>query len=130
VENNKFYRPEPFYFTSGRKATDEDDVFHYVSYVWSKGNIYEIDGLREGPIIISENVTYEDWVNKVKPAILDRINLYANNEIKFNLLALVPDKREKLTQQMQEQLKRKAYISRLLSTEDKSGIENVEVKLI
>jgi ubiquitin carboxyl-terminal hydrolase L5 len=128
VENNKFYRPEPFIFTSTRKATDEDDVFHYVSYVWSKGNIYEIDGLREGPIIISENVTYEDWVNKVKPAILDRINLYANNEIKFNLLALVPDKREKLSDQMQEQLKRKAYISRLLITEDKSGIENVEVK--
>jgi len=83
--------------------------------------------LREGPILISENVSYSDWVSKVKPAILDRINLYANNEIKFNLLALVPDKRNKLAEQKQEQLKRKAYISRLLGSEVKSGNEDKEV---
>lgn len=123
-------RPEPFIFTSNRKATDEDDVFHYVSYIWFKGNIYEIDGLREGPILISENVSYGEWVNKVKPAILDRINLYANNEIKFNLLALVPNKRNKLAEQKQEQLKRKAYISMLLGVEDKNETEDKEVILI
>ena len=83
--------------------------------------------MREGPILICENVSYKDWVNKVRPSILDRINLYANNEIKFNLLALVPDKRMKLNEQKQEQIRRKAYILRLLGQEEKSESTDKDV---
>ena len=94
VEHNKFSHPEPFIFTK-TKAEDGDDVFHFVAYIHFKNAIYEIDGLRSGPILIEENVKNEEWIKKVKPSILNRINLYAKNEIKFNLLALVPDRLEK-----------------------------------
>jgi hypothetical protein len=83
--------------------------------------------LREGPILICENVSYKDWVNKVRPSILDRINLYANNEIKFNLLALVPDKRMKLNEQKEENNKRKAYIQRILGIEQNNDLEDTKV---
>ena len=88
-EHNKFSHPEPFIFTK-IKAKDGDDVFHFVAYIHFKNAIYEIDGLRNGPILIENNVKNEEWIKKVKPSIQSRINLYSQSEIKFNLLALVP----------------------------------------
>jgi ubiquitin carboxyl-terminal hydrolase L5 len=85
--------------TSKRAATDEDDVFHYVSYIHFKNNIYELDGLREGPILIAENIPNENWIETIKPSILNRISLYTSNEIKFNLLALVPNRILKATEE-------------------------------
>ena len=127
VEHNKFSHPEPFIFTK-TKAEDGDDVFHFVAYIHFKNAIYEIDGLRSGPILIEENVKNEEWIKKVKPSILNRINLYAKNEIKFNLLALVPDRLEKAKKVEADLQKRKNYIKTLIDnpenkSEDKDLIE-------
>ena len=113
VEHNKFSHPEPFIFTK-TKAEDGDDVFHFVAYIHFKNAIYELDGLRNGPILIEENVKNEEWIKKVKPSILNRINLYAKNEIKFNLLALVPDRLEKAKKVEADLQKRKNYIKNLI----------------
>ena len=129
IEHNKFAKPEPFVFSQKRKATEEDEVFHYVSYIHFKNNIYEIDGLQEGPILLAENVSPASWIDKLKPIILNRINLYANNEIKFNLLALVPDRREKLIAEESELVKRIEYINRIL-TNTKSEDVDVSQKFI
>lgn len=118
LEHNKFARPEPFVFTQKRKAKEDDDVFHFVGYVHFKNNIYEIDGLRDGPILIAEGVNNNEWIEKVKPAILNRINLYANNEIKFNLMAVVPDKRLKAKETEKELTSRRNYINAVLSVSD------------
>ena len=116
-EHNKFSHPEPFIFTK-TKAKDGDDVFHFVAYLHFKNSIYEIDGLQNGPILIENNVKNEEWIKKVKPSILNRINLYAKNEIKFNLLALVPDRLEKAKKLDEDLKKRKNYIKGLI---DKTG---------
>ena len=124
LEHNKFAHPEPFVFTK-KKAKDGDDVFHFVAYIHFKNSIYEIDGLQKGPILIEENVKNEDWIKKVKPSIQERINLYAKSEIKFNLLALVPDRLEKAKKLDEDLKKRKTYIEGLIngtvkpSTDDK-----------
>lgn len=88
--------------------------------------------MRDGPILISEGVEYKDWIQKIKPVILDRINLYANNEIKFNLLALVPDKRIKFIQEKALNENKKAYITRKLSKEQEqeNSSDDKEVKII
>ena len=112
-EHNKFSHPEPFIFTK-TKAKDGDDVFHFVAYLHFKNSIYEIDGLQNGPILIENNVKNEEWIKKVKPSILNRINLYAKNEIKFNLLALVPDRLEKAKKLDEDLKKRKNYIKGLI----------------
>ena len=127
VEHNKFSHPEPFIFTK-TKAVDGDDVFHFVAYIHFKNAIYEIDGLQNGPILIKENVKNEDWIKEVKPSILNRINLYAQSEIKFNLLALVPDRLEKAKKVEADLQKRKNYIKTLIDnpenkSEDKDLIE-------
>lgn len=114
-EHNKFSKPEPFVFSKSRKGEEKDDIFHFVAYIHFKNNIYEIDGLREGPILIQENVSNENWIDKVKPCIISRINLYSANEIKFNLLSVVPDRRFKSMEQINELEKRKPYIQNLLA---------------
>ncbi|MCQ2820559.1 MAG: hypothetical protein MJ252_25115 [archaeon] len=117
-EHNKFSRPEPFEFVRTREPTEDDDVFHFIGYIHFKDKIYEIDGLQEGPILIEDNVKYEEWISKVKPAIISRIELYAGHEIKFNLLAVVEnklDKAEKLSNELNEKI---AYAQRIISGED------------
>ena len=113
-EHNKFSHPEPFIFTK-IKAKDGDDVFHFVAYIHFKNAIYEIDGLRNGPILIENNVKNEEWIKKVKPSIQSRINLYSQSEIKFNLLALVPDRLEKAKKNEENLIKRKNYIEGLIN---------------
>lgn len=122
-EHNKFSRPEPFVFSGKKKSDDSDeDIFHFVAYINFKENIYEIDGLRDGPILISENANQNNWVEKVKPSIIERIQLYASNEIKFNLLALVPDRRLRALEYEKEIFNRRSYIEKLMSGENDVNI--------
>lgn len=90
-----------------KQASDDDDVFHYVTYVHHLGNIWELDGLRDGPILIEENVPENEWIERVKPSIMNRISLYATNEIKFNLMAIIPDRKAKFNKNIDELLNKR-----------------------
>lgn len=81
-------------------ATKDDDVFHFVSYVPIQGRLYELDGLKEGPLdhgVIPES---GDWLELAKPIIEQRMAKYAAGEIHFNLMALVQDKLERYRSEM------------------------------
>ena len=127
TEHNKFSHPEPFVFTK-KIAKDGDDVFHFVSYIHFKNAIYEIDGLQPGPILIEDNVKNEEWIKKVKPSIQNRINLYSQSEIKFNLLAIVPDKLEKAKKVEEDLNKRKKYVEGLINGTQKPSSEDKDME--
>ncbi|XP_069497176.1 ubiquitin carboxyl-terminal hydrolase isozyme L5 isoform X2 [Ambystoma mexicanum] len=89
--HNSFARQQMFEFDAKPSAKDED-AFHFVSYVPVYGRLYELDGLREGPIDLGP-CNQEDWISAVRPVIEKRIQKYSEGEIRFNLMAIVTDRK-------------------------------------
>uniref|UniRef100_A0A5G2R8I4 Ubiquitin carboxyl-terminal hydrolase n=1 Tax=Sus scrofa TaxID=9823 RepID=A0A5G2R8I4_PIG len=84
----------------------EEDAFHFVSYVPVNGRLYELDGLREGPIDLGA-CNQDDWISAVRPVIEKRIQKYSEGEIRFNLMAIVSDRKmiyEQKIAELQRQL--------------------------
>ena len=84
-----------------QKGGIDQDIFHFVSYIPYEGNVYELDGLQSGPIVLNkDNTTNTDWMMVARTAIQQRMSTLPG-EIKFNLMAVIRDKRvglyEKLT---------------------------------
>lgn len=50
------------------------------------GKVYELDGLKEGPILLGEIDNGADWWTVAKPALESRMNRYSATETHFNLL--------------------------------------------
>lgn len=89
------------YMLSGNTRTNlqqnkNHDSYHFVSYVPIEGKLYELDGLKDYPIDHGPPESGEDWTEKFRRVIKQRIqdNKLLSNEIRYNLMAVVPDKRE------------------------------------
>jgi ubiquitin carboxyl-terminal hydrolase L5 len=90
--HNSFARPAMLGERGKREATGDDEVFHFVAYVPRGGRLYELDGLQEAPIDLGPHEE-GGWLLSALPAITERIARYSAKEIKFNLLAVVGDRR-------------------------------------
>lgn len=60
--HNSFSKKEPF-FVEKSKNTEGGEAYHFVSFILHNNSIYEIDGLKKGPILHKDNVLGEDWVD-------------------------------------------------------------------
>jgi len=97
--HNSFSRQNLFEFDQ-KMATKDDDVFHFVSYVPINGRLYELDGLKEGPVDHGAIPSEGDWLNLARPVIEQRMARYQAGEIHFNLMAIVQDKLVRYKEQM------------------------------
>ncbi|XP_025751597.1 ubiquitin carboxyl-terminal hydrolase isozyme L5 isoform X3 [Manacus vitellinus] len=103
--HNSFARQQMFEFDA-KSSAKEEDAFHFVSYVPVNGRLYELDGLREGPIDLGA-CNQDDWISAVRPVIEKRIQKYSEGEIRFNLMAIVSDRKmiyEQRIAELQQQL--------------------------
>merc|ERR1712154_415442 len=82
----------------GKKAEKDDDVFHFVSFVPIDGRIYELDGLKAGPVDLGP--AGDDWTDSVKPIIEARMQKYQQGEIHFNLMAVIQDRTVRYNNQL------------------------------
>lgn len=100
--HNSFARQTLFELDSKNQNKDED-VYHFIGYVPIDGRLYELDGLKEGPIDLGAIVSGQNWIDIVRPIIEKRMNKYSEGEIHFNLMAIVSD-RQKIYQQQIDKL--------------------------
>lgn len=77
--------------TSGRMACE---AFHFVSFVPINGHLFELDGLKPFPMDHGTWEPNEDWTDKFRRVITNRIDISnGEQDIRFNLMAVVPDRR-------------------------------------
>ncbi|ODQ51448.1 hypothetical protein SAICODRAFT_9098 [Saitoella complicata NRRL Y-17804] len=86
----------------------EEDVFHFIAYVPVDGCLWELDGLKKGPNKIGE-CTKENWTRLAAPRIQERITKYSQEEIRFNLLAVIQNP---LHTHLQKQARNKALLEK------------------
>jgi ubiquitin carboxyl-terminal hydrolase L5 len=80
----------------GKETETEDNVsesYHFIAYLPYRGRVWELDGLKHGPLECAElEDSQSNWVEAVHPALSGKMAAYsAAGDIRFNLLALVED---------------------------------------
>ncbi|XP_058791059.1 ubiquitin carboxyl-terminal hydrolase calypso isoform X2 [Phymastichus coffea] len=72
------------------------EAFHFVSYVPINGKLFELDGLKPYPMDHGPWKETEEWTEHFKRVIMDRLGISTGEQlqdIRFNLMAVVPDRR-------------------------------------
>jgi ubiquitin carboxyl-terminal hydrolase L5 len=100
--HNSFSRQTLFELDNSKNQKDED-VYHFISYLPIDGRLYELDGLKEGPIDLGA-IGDKNWLDVVRPVIEKRIQKYSEGEIHFNLMAIVSDRQMLCQRQLDKML--------------------------
>lgn len=102
------------YVISGNQRTNlqqqkKHEAYHFVSYVPINNRLYELDGLKNYPIDHGPFDPKEDWTEKFRNVIKQRLlankasdDSTVSNEIRYNLMAVVPDKRVRLKTELKK----------------------------
>jgi ubiquitin carboxyl-terminal hydrolase L5 len=137
--HNAFGRQDAFLQEGKVHAPSEsDEAFHFVAYVPQNNNttVYELDGLQKGPIVVgSVDETMKDesagdnketddnaWLSIARAAIQERM-VAGGDHVKFNLMAVIEDKRVKLQTDL-EGLQQDANANAYTETMEALQLEN------
>nr|XP_039268928.1 ubiquitin carboxyl-terminal hydrolase isozyme L5-like [Styela clava] len=98
--HNSFSRQQIFEYDNSMPRKEEDS-YHFIGYVPIDGRLYELDGIKAGPI---DHGSFgdTDWLNLARTAIQKRINRYKEGEIHFNLMAITSDRKMVLEKQIKD----------------------------
>ncbi|KAJ9114932.1 hypothetical protein QFC20_001306 [Naganishia adeliensis] len=88
--HNSFSASSPFAISQHPSLqSDKEDPYHFVAYVPVQGCLWELDGLRRGPVrhgVVDERG--EGWIGKAREVIEKRIATYGEGSLMFNLLCV------------------------------------------
>lgn len=90
--HNSFAKSSPFVDETTRTGGETEDAFHFIAYTPIDGTLFELDGLQPAPISHGACST-GDFPTKVMEVLQRRIARYDMSEIRFNLMAMVRDRR-------------------------------------
>jgi len=90
--HNSFAR-QTLFELDDKTPSKEEDAFHFVAYLPINGRLYELDGLKEGPIDLGEIPKGVEWTDVCRPILETRMAKYSEGEIHFNLMGLVTDRK-------------------------------------
>ena len=100
---------------------DQEEAYHFIGYVPFRGGVWELDGLKSGPVEVGElpaspllsgsgTAVHRNWMDVVRPVLRMKMRKYGGGDaetgsIRFNLLAIVEDQFCRLSDKL-ELLKR------------------------
>ncbi|ORY91068.1 ubiquitin carboxyl-terminal hydrolase [Syncephalastrum racemosum] len=100
--HNSFARSDPFVNEmQDPRANKDEDLYHFIAYLPIHGALYELDGLKKGPVNLGA-CHDDDWVGKANEAIMNRMSQYGASELHFSLMALTRDRVELYEEQIEE----------------------------
>ncbi|VDI83668.1 Hypothetical predicted protein [Mytilus galloprovincialis] len=92
--HNSFSRQQMFEFDE-KQAKKDDDVFHFVGYLPIAGRLYELDGLKDGPVDLGAIPADADWLNIVRPVLEKRMQKEYNFDSHRAHNLVFPDARQR-----------------------------------
>ncbi|CAB1115316.1 unnamed protein product [Ectocarpus sp. CCAP 1310/34] len=128
--HNGFSSQEPFVTDGKDDGGENQDAFHFVAFVPFNGKVFELDGLKSGPVNLGDipghggnlasascsGIHGDDWLSVASPAIEERIARHSAGEIRFNLLAIVKNRKHVATEERQRCMRRVEALDRELSS--------------
>ena len=98
--HNSFTNPDPFVSEEKQAKEEDDDVFHFVSFLPIGNKVYELDGLKPAPIALGTVAEGQSWLEVLMTHLQSRIAKFAEGNIKFNLLAMTGNQLQIAEQQL------------------------------
>jgi ubiquitin carboxyl-terminal hydrolase L5 len=86
--HNSFARSDPFHLDESRPATEDDDAYHFITYLPIGDTLYELDGLKESPVSHGQIPGGVDkWTAHATTVLEQKIASYPAGEVMFNLVS-------------------------------------------
>lgn len=117
------------------KDSKGDDAFHFIGYICHEGKVYELDGLKKGPVLIGDAPPGDcAWAEKAREEVKRRIEAYSaqkpaggdadgSGELRFQLMAVVTNR----IQEAEKKIERERYLRQRANISLVSRGEDVEL---
>eukprot|EP00930_Biecheleria_cincta_P015967 TRINITY_DN1313_c0_g1_i1.p1 TRINITY_DN1313_c0_g1~~TRINITY_DN1313_c0_g1_i1.p1 ORF type:complete len:404 (-),score=111.20 TRINITY_DN1313_c0_g1_i1:137-1273(-) len=119
---------------------EKGDAFHFIGYICHENKVYELDGLKAGPVLIGAVPDGAHWTETAREEIRKRIETYTQKaaasggseegsvELRFNLMAIVANQLHDAEQQIlrARYLRQRANISLVSRGEDVELVDEVD----
>lgn len=130
--HNSFHPPQPL-IPDENDNNKDGEAFHFVAYVPVAGGLYELDGLKPGPIRLCD-CSLDEWLTHASDAVTARIARYSESEQRFNLMAVVRSRKDLLEEQLEEAQQNAENLRKELEISAGTGgggnnTEDVDIKL-
>jgi len=133
--HNSFRQQSSFEIVQDKDAKGED-AFHFIGYICHEGKVYELDGLKPGPVLIGDAPAGDTaWAELAREEVKRRIEAYAatsgegeSGELRFQLMAVVTNKIAAVEKQIEREryLRQRANISLVSRGEDVELADEVD----